>query len=169
MSSEERYDEFSFSIDGATMEELSGDVAWSQASFPVSAGNHTYKFSYSKDSWISDGSDCAWIDNIVFPGMGRMAPQDTTDDVSMSILDHNITTANIAVYPNPTSGQLTISSNEAIRNITIYDLSGRLVESVNVNADTQVNLNVARLNSGVYFIKTQLENQQTKTSKFIKQ
>lgn len=169
VSSEQNYDKFYFYIDGAEMESQSGTVNWGQASFPVEAGIHTYKFEYSKDRSVDEGSDCAWIDNIVFPGMGRMAPQDTTDDVSMSILDHNITTANIAVYPNPTSGQLTVSSNEAIRNITIYDLSGRLVESVNVNADTQVNLNVARLNSGIYFIKTQLENQQTRTSKFIKQ
>lgn len=169
VSSEQNYDMFSFSIDGNVLEELSGTVAWSQASFPVTAGSHTYKFSYAKDWSTSTGSDCAWIDNVVFPGFGRMAQQDTIDNPGVGIVNFVMPTANIAVYPNPTSGQLTVSSNEAIRNITIYDLSGRLVESVNVNADTQVNLNVARLNSGVYFIKTQLENQQTKTSKFIKQ
>ena len=149
------------------MDEQSGTVNWSQVSFPVSAGTHTYKFAYTKDWSTNAGSDCAWIDNVVFPGFGTLAPQDTNDFVGIS--DYSIPTANIIVYPNPTSGQLTVSSSEAIRNITIYDLSGRLVESVDVNADMQVNLNVARLNSGVYFIKTQLENQQTKTSKFIKQ
>lgn len=167
VSSEQGYDKFSFSIDGAVMDEQSGTVNWSQVSFPVSAGTHTYKFAYTKDWSTNAGSDCAWIDNVVFPGFGTLAPQDTNDFVGIS--DYSIPTANIIVYPNPTSGQLTVSSSEAIRNITIYDLSGRLVESVNVNADMQVNLNVARLNSGVYFIKTQLENQQTKTSKFIKQ
>ena len=167
VSSEANYDKFSFSIDNNVLDEQSGTLAWSQASFPVTAGTHTYKFSYTKDWSTNSGSDCAWIDNIVFPGFGRMAPEDTTDNVG--IINYTIPTANISVYPNPTSGQLTVSSNEPIRMISIYDLSGRLVETVNVNADTQTNLNVSRLNSGVYFIKTQLENQQTKTSKIIKQ
>lgn len=167
VSSEQNWDKFTFAIDGAVMDEQSGTVQWSQVSFPVAVGSHTYTFKYTKDYSSNAGSDCAWIDNVVFPGYGTMAPQDTNDFVGIS--DYSIPSANVTVYPNPTSGQLTVSSNEAIRNITIYDLSGRLVETVNVNADTQVNLNVARLNSGVYFIKTQLENQQTKTSKFIKQ
>lgn len=167
VSSEQNWDKFTFAIDGAVMDEQSGTVQWSQVSFPVAVGSHTYTFKYTKDYSSNAGSDCAWIDNVVFPGYGTMAPQDTNDFVGIS--DYSIPSANVTVYPNPTSGQLTVSSNEAIRMISIYDLSGRLVETITVNADTQANLNVARLNSGVYFIKTQLENQQTKTSKFIKQ
>lgn len=167
VSSEQNWDKFTFAIDNVVMDEQSGTVNWSQVSFPVSAGRHTYTFKYAKDYSQNAGSDCAWIDNVVFPGYGSLAPEDTNDFVGIS--DYSVPTANITVYPNPTSGQLTVSSNEPIRMISIYDLSGRLVETVNVNADTQTNLNVARLNSGVYFIKTQLENQQTKTSKFIKQ
>lgn len=167
VSSEQNWDKFTFAIDGAVMDEQSGTVQWSQVSFPVAVGRHTYTFKYTKDYSSNAGSDCAWIDNVVFPGYGTMAPQDTNDFVGIS--DYPIPSANVTVYPNPTSGQLTVSSNEAIRMISIYDLSGRLVETITVNADTQANLNVARLNSGVYFIKTQLENQQTKTSKFIKQ
>ena len=77
--------------------------------------------------------------------------------------------ANVSVYPNPTNGQLTVNSNEAIESIVIYDLSGRIVEMQDLNAVTTANLNVAHLNSGIYFIKTQLLNKQTQTSKFIKQ
>lgn len=167
VSSESSYDIFSFSIDGNKMEELSGDVSWGQASFPVEAGTHTYTFSYSKDYSAAHGSDCAWIDNVTFPGCGTIAPKDTTDYVGIE--EHIIPTANVSIYPNPATVQLTVSSNEAIRSISIYDLSGRLIETVSANKESRVNLNVAHLNSGVYFIETTLDNQQTKTSKFIKQ
>ena len=75
VSSENNYDKFSFYIDGSQKEELSGEVEWSQASFNVSAGNHTFKFKYTKDYSATEGSDCAWIDNIIFPNEGQeMAP-----------------------------------------------------------------------------------------------
>ena len=168
VSSENNYDFFRFYIDGVEMESKSGAVAWSQASFPVTAGTHTYKFEYSKDYSQSSGSDCAWIDNVVFPGYGTLAPSDTADHAS-GISEFSIPTANVSVYPNPTSGQLTVNSNEAIESIIIYDLSGRVVDMQHFNTETTVNLNVAHLNSGIYFIKTQLLNRQSKTSKFIKQ
>ena len=168
VSSELNWDKFFFYIDGAEMESKSGTVAWSQASFPVTAGTHTYKFEYSKDNSQNSGSDCAWVDNIVFPGFGTMAAQDTVDNPN-GISSFNMPTANVSVYPNPTSGQLTVNSNEAIQSIIIYDLSGRVVMTQDVNVETTANLNVANLNSGIYFIKTQLVNKQTKTSKFIKQ
>ena len=168
VSSELNWDKFYFYIDGAEMEAKSGTVAWSQASFPVAAGTHTYKFEYSKDNSQSSGSDCAWVDNIIFPGYGTMAVEDTVDNPD-GIANFNMPTANVSVYPNPTSGQLTVNSNEAIQNIIIYDLSGRVVDMQDINAETTTNINVAHLNSGIYFIKTQLVNKQTKTSKFIKQ
>ena len=168
VSSENNYDFFKFYIDGTEMEAKSGTLAWSQASFPVAVGTHTYKFEYSKDYSQSSGSDCAWIDNVVFPGYGTLAPNDTIDGV-VGITDFNIPTANVSVYPNPTSGQLTVNSNETIQSIVIYDLSGRIVGMQDINAETTAYLNVAHLNSGIYFIKTQLTNKQTKTSKFIKQ
>ncbi len=167
VSSEQGYDKFSFAIDGTVVLQESGSVAWSQASFPVTAGTHTYLFQYAKDWSTSSGSDCAWIDNVVFPGYGTMAPQDTLD--GLGVEEFNVPTANVSVYPNPATAQLTVSSNEPIRLVTIYDLSGRMIEAIQGNAENQLNLNVARLNSGIYFIRTQLENQQTKTSKFIKQ
>lgn len=67
VSSENNYDYLRFYIDGAQMEQWSGTVAWGQVSYPVTAGEHTFKWTYSKDFTVSSGSDCAWIDYIVFP------------------------------------------------------------------------------------------------------
>ena len=67
VSSESSYDKLYFYIDNQEKGNWSGDVAWSQESFQVTAGTHTFKWSYKKDYSMSSGSDCAWIDDIEFP------------------------------------------------------------------------------------------------------
>ncbi len=68
VSSEQNYDELFFYIDSA--EKLggkSGNIGWTQASYAVSAGSHTFKWCYQKDDHVSGGSDAAWIDEVNFP------------------------------------------------------------------------------------------------------
>ena len=72
VSSEENYDIFSFSIDNSQKFEASGDVDWTYAAYPVSAGTHTFTFSYAKDGSRNSGSDCAYIDDITFPFSGTL-------------------------------------------------------------------------------------------------
>jgi len=71
VSSEDSYDWFKFYIDGQQMERLSGTGnQWSRSAFFVPRGTHTFKFSYEKDGSVSNGSDCAWIDNLHLPLSG---------------------------------------------------------------------------------------------------
>lgn len=68
VSSESGYDYLKFYIDGVIQtSSWSGTVAWTQATFAIATGTHTLKWEYSKDSSVSSGSDCAWVDDIVFP------------------------------------------------------------------------------------------------------
>lgn len=67
VSSEENYDKFHFLIDDESQFNASGTVEWTRASFPLSAGTHTLTFRYAKDYSVSNGSDCAWIDNVSLP------------------------------------------------------------------------------------------------------
>ncbi len=62
VSSESSFDYLRFYIDGAQQSQWSGTVSWSQVSFPVASGVHTFRWSYEKDLSVSTGSDCAWID-----------------------------------------------------------------------------------------------------------
>ena len=68
VSSEDSYDYLRFYIDGVQQDEWAGEQGWEMASFPVSEGNHTFKWAYEKDQSVSGGDDCAWVDYIVFPG-----------------------------------------------------------------------------------------------------
>ena len=70
VSSEENYDEFKFYIDDMVKLTLSGEEDWAREAFFVPAGTHLFKFSYEKDTYVRDGSDCAWIDNLKLPLSG---------------------------------------------------------------------------------------------------
>jgi hypothetical protein len=67
VSSELNYDYLKFYIDNQQMGQWSGNIAWSEESYQITAGSHTFRWAYSKD-WMADsGEDCVWIDDISFP------------------------------------------------------------------------------------------------------
>jgi hypothetical protein len=66
-SSEQDWDSLYFSIDGQSKGQWSGDsTTWFNASYTISAGVHTYRWVYMKDSDVSLGLDAAWIDSLIF-------------------------------------------------------------------------------------------------------
>ncbi len=69
VSSENNYDWLRFYIDGQQQGQWSGEAGWALASFPVSSGQHTFTWTYSKDVYGTSGSDSAWLDHIIFPPM----------------------------------------------------------------------------------------------------
>lgn len=67
VSSESGYDFLKFYIDGVEKGSWSGSQNWAEVSYAVTTGSHIFKWEYSKDQSQVSGSDCAWVDNIVFP------------------------------------------------------------------------------------------------------
>lgn len=74
VSSEEDYDELNFYIDSDLQNAWSGNIAWSEESYPVSTGTHNFKWTYTKDGSQIGGSDCAWIDYIILPPSSTPQP-----------------------------------------------------------------------------------------------
>ncbi|MBT7310963.1 S8 family serine peptidase, partial [bacterium] len=70
VSTEGNYDYLRFYIDGVEQGAWDSEMPWTEVSFPVTAGNHTFMWNYEKDQSVSTGSDCGWIDYIVFPTIG---------------------------------------------------------------------------------------------------
>ncbi|MCK5052229.1 MAG: choice-of-anchor D domain-containing protein [Candidatus Cloacimonetes bacterium] len=70
VSSESNYDYLRFYINNVEQDEWAGNIAWSQVTYSVSAGTVEFKWAYEKDGSVSNGSDCSWIDEIVFPSVG---------------------------------------------------------------------------------------------------
>lgn len=72
VSSENNYDFLKFYIDNVELGSWSGTQAWTQMTYPVTTGSHTFKWTYVKDGSQTGGSDSAWIDDIILPGMGLL-------------------------------------------------------------------------------------------------
>ncbi|HOD18201.1 MAG TPA: M6 family metalloprotease domain-containing protein [Candidatus Cloacimonadota bacterium] len=70
VSSEANYDFLTFYIDSISQGAWSGSGNWTYQSYPVSGGQHTFTWTYSKDQAATGGSDCAWLDHIIFPPQG---------------------------------------------------------------------------------------------------
>ena len=69
----------------------------------------------------------------------------------------------IKVYPNPVNDVLTISSDKKVSHISVYNVGGQLIQEAN-NANM---INLTKLSSGVYFVKTIVEGK-TEMTKVIK-
>ena len=79
VSSEQDYDYLKFYIDNQLKNQWSGNVAWTEVSYDVFAGNHTYKWVYEKDVYVVSGSDCGWVDYIIFPPSATVTSQAGSD------------------------------------------------------------------------------------------
>ncbi|MBO7460575.1 MAG: T9SS type A sorting domain-containing protein [Bacteroidales bacterium] len=140
VSSESNYDKLYFKIDGIEKNNWSGEVAWTQASYTLTPGSHELRWEYGKDSSVSSGSDCAWIDNVVFPASTIITKVET------------VVENNVAIYPNPMNDVLNIQLGDNQSNVEIFNSLGQVVRRYeNVSGD--MHINVADMEAGIYFVK----------------
>ena len=64
ISSESGWDKGHFYIDSVEKKEFSGECDWTESRFPIAAGHHTLRWSYSKDQDNFSGDDCLYIDDV---------------------------------------------------------------------------------------------------------
>ena len=76
-------------------------------------------------------------------------------------------TPKVRIYPNPTSGILTIEANSVIESITVYNVLGQEMLSQKGNSASET-LNISNFKSGVYLVKT-TSNGKTATSRIVKE
>lgn len=74
----------------------------------------------------------------------------------------------LSLFPNPVTNQLTVQGSGAISNIRIYDVLGQNVYSQSEPVDTQVTIDVSKLNTGIYFLQVH-NGQRDHTVKITKQ
>lgn len=86
VSSERNYDYLEFRLNNVLQSgRISGTVAWQQQNYPLAAGPNLLRWRYSKDGSAIGGSDCAWLDEIVFTPAAT-APTLTAVPVSQVVL-----------------------------------------------------------------------------------
>jgi len=92
-----------------------------------------------------------------------------TSDVveSVSIDENQLSSLN--TYPNPVTSSLTISLNDNIESVELYNLIGAQVYSARNVAATTLNVDMSSLQSGVYLVKVTDRTGQMKTKRIVKQ
>ena len=144
VSSENGYDKLYFYIDGVEKDNWSGEINWSEEHYALTTGQHELKWTYNKDAYMTSGSDCAWIDYIVFP------PTNTITVTEESVMN------SMAIYPNPNKGQFSISLPEEDCEIAVFNSLGQLMYQNHASGLT--NLNLESLSEGLYFITVKSAN-----------
>lgn len=119
-----------------------------------------------------------WIDSVYFElsssdvgmfGMNTPAFFCLDDLELFSVVGENELTQNtFSFFPNPTNNVLNIKSEIAIEQLSITDMSGRTIKTINSNNTKQTSIDVADLTSGIYFIQV-VSNGVPQVQKFIKQ
>ncbi len=155
VSSEEGYDALYFTIDTDLKGEWSGEVPWGQVSYTITPGQHQLYWAYNKDVYVSNGSDCAWLDNIVFP------PAETITITQETVVN------GLTLYPNPNKGQFSINLPEEECEIVVFNNLGQQVYQQR-NAKGLTTLKLEGLNSGMYFVTVKSANV-VSTIKFVKE
>ena len=163
VSSEENYDKLSFKIDGQTKGEWSGSIGWTRAAYPVTAGVHTYKWTYSKNYWISNGKDCGYIDAISFP-CGKV-------NHPVGIEEIDPFDASFHIWPNPTTDVFHIQVYDDTGNqyytYQLFSLTGMLLQGGRLS-DNHAEIDVRNYVSGAYILKIENGQHQSQTAKIIK-
>ena len=91
VSSEQNYDKLHFYMDNQEKGTWSGTVNWSEFTQPVTAGHHTFKWSYTKDSSVNSGDDCAMVDDISFPMTNVYTFIEPASDLVATVEGHDVT------------------------------------------------------------------------------
>jgi formylglycine-generating enzyme required for sulfatase activity len=77
VSSEKNYDKFSYSLNGVNQETISGEVDWTHRTLTLPAGDHTIRWTYSKDESGAVGQDAGWLDDfVVYPATPTLQVRD---------------------------------------------------------------------------------------------
>ncbi len=79
-----------------------------------------------------------------------------------------VATAKNQLYPNPTTGIVTIKSTQNIGQVQVYSLEGKLLKTQTANAN-EVQVDITALPKGVYMLNTTAEGNATATQKIIKE
>ena len=133
------------------------DIAWpfSNTIYTTNAPKHQITGSISQDftnnKWVNRNSETFYYK--------AFSPNSSALEIE-SIASN--------IFPNPTSGIVTIVANQDLETIHVFDVSGKLVHSqTKITKQNNVEIDLSALNNGIYFIHAQTENGEVSKSKVV--
>lgn len=142
VSTENNYDFLMFFLDGQEKGRWSGEHPWTEHTFRVLPGRHTYTWRYTKDYSVDGGMDAVWIDYLTLP-----CHLDETAEQGELPLD---------LHPNPTDDQVMLSfEQKGDFTVQVFDANGRLI----MTESNQTTLSFKDLKAGLYHIVVEQDGQ----------
>ena len=150
-SSEAQYDKLCFTVDGVQRGyELWGESPWERYTVALTAGRHELRWRYVKSEAGSEGSDCVWIDDVQLPLALWDSAYGWFDTATVGIAPA-AEQPGTTLYPNPTTGPVTLGSPLPIESLRVLDLYGRtLYSACNV---AQPTFDFSALPDGIYLLQ----------------
>jgi hypothetical protein len=115
----------------------------------LAAGTHTFKIEVP-DAVFANGEGYFPI-SVYLQGLGQ----------SLSTDQFNINSYSLS--PNPATDLITIDSEKEVKNVTVFNMLGQQVLNGNSNK-----IDLSSVNSGMYLVQIQFENDEVATEKIIK-
>lgn len=75
-------------------------------------------------------------------------------DETLSINDNELSNNEISIFPNPAQNNIQISSNQLIKKVSLFDLLGKQVKTI----ENSNNIDISQLKSGLYLAKITTQN-----------
>lgn len=158
-----QYDYLAFYINSTKKDSWDGEVPWTKAAYPLTAGTYTFEWRYVKDNYQTAGEDLAMIDYISLPATVKQpsAVQNYTEEG-----------VNISCYPNPASDYVVISGEQLSGfqqgRADLFNISGQRIRSVELK-DNQTTMNMNDLSAGAYLLMIWNCEKQVKAVKIVKE
>ncbi len=93
-----------------------------------------------------------------------------TDKLNVGIFDNKSGSENaIGLYPNPVNDILNIVGKSELNNANLYDITGKLVMTIELNGVLSTELNVAELDKGIYLLQVMSVKGEISSQKFVKE
>ncbi|MEC4049446.1 leucine-rich repeat domain-containing protein [Flavobacterium sp. SUN046] len=138
-----------------------------QGGNPPVGGHGNVLFKIKSKNTLQSGDFVTKNANIYFDYNAPVATNTSqTTYIALSNSIHQVDNS-IAIYPNPTVALININCNANIKSIELYDVQGRILQTVLVNnANTKIDL--SSQSEGIYFLKITSEKG-SKVEKVVKQ
>ena len=148
-------------------------TSFSSNSFSTTSNWKEYCFTFSHDSTVIGNvrllkiqfldAGTYYLDYVTVNSSDYICSSTTTTSINDSELSQ------LKIFPNPSSSILNINNlNEEINKLSIYNISGTMINEIAINNQLNLSLDIDQLDNGIYLIHLINEKGVITTQKFIK-
>jgi len=123
----------------------------------IKNGTNVSTFTGIFASFDNSNLTCIEVDDVTFATNNSNWIKDnsatySTNCATLRVIDENLTSQKLLIYTKGFTNDLTIKKDASIKinKINIYDVSGKLVKTINGDVNT---ISIQNLNKGIYFVK----------------